>query len=86
MTPSFEEIRDWIVARVSHLTAVPPVEIDVQAPMTCYGLDSVAMIALASDLEKWLGLRLREIPFADNPTPESLALALAERVKDKTAG
>jgi acyl carrier protein len=86
MTPSVEEIRAWIVARISHLTAVPPAEVDVEAPLTRYGLDSVAMIALAADLEKWLGLRFRENPLADNPTTESLAHTLAEQVKKKTAG
>jgi 8-amino-7-oxononanoate synthase len=85
MTPSVEEIRTWIVERISHLTSVPPAEVDIRVPVTCYGLDSVTMIALAADLGQWLGLRLRDIPFTDNPTTEALAIALAEHVKKKTA-
>jgi acyl carrier protein len=86
MTPSAEEIRAWIVDRVSHLTAVPPAEVDVGAPFTSYGLDSVAMIALAADLEKWLGHRFRDNPLADHPTIEVLARALAEQIQKKTTG
>src|SRR5262249_14543725 len=37
MRASVEEIRAWIVARISHLTAVTPAEVDVQAPLTSYG-------------------------------------------------
>lgn len=86
ITPSVENIRAWIVARVSHLAAVPSAEVDVQAPLTRYGLDSVAMITLMADLEKWLGHRFSENPLADEPTIESLANSLAEQVQKKTAG
>ena len=42
MTPTATEIQDWIVARVSLLTETPPTAVDVRAPLTRYGLDSVA--------------------------------------------
>jgi acyl carrier protein len=80
MTPTAEEIRDWIVARVSALTEVPPEEIDVRAPLARHGLDSVTVIALAADLEKWLGYRFRENPLDAHPTIESLAQFLAAEV------
>ncbi|MFO0843085.1 MAG: acyl carrier protein [Gemmataceae bacterium] len=80
MTPSAEEIGDWIVARVSALTEAPPEEIDVRAPLTRHGLDSVAVIALAADLEKWLGYRFRSNPLDAHPTIEALARYLAAEV------
>jgi acyl carrier protein len=80
MTPSVEEIRAWLVARVSHLTAVPPAEVDVRVPLTRYGLDSVALIALAADLEQWLGCQFRENLLADQPAIESLARLVAEQI------
>jgi acyl carrier protein len=80
VTPSQQEIQDWIVARVSQLTEVPPEEVDVRAPLTRHGLDSVALVALASDLEKWLGYRFRENPLDTHPTIEALARFLAEQV------
>lgn len=80
MTPTADEIRDWIIARVSALTEVPPEEIDIGAPLTRHGLDSVAVIALAADLEKWLGYRFRENPLDAHPTIESLSRFLAAEV------
>jgi acyl carrier protein len=80
MTPTADEIQSWIVARVSDLTELPPGEVDVRAPLTSHGVDSVALIALASDLEKWLGYRFRENPLEAHPTIESLSRFLAERV------
>ena len=80
MTPSAEDIQAWIVARVSRLTNVPAVDIDATAPLTRHGLDSVALIALAADLEKWLGYRFHENPLDRHPTIESLARFLSEAV------
>ena len=73
MTPTADEIQAWIVARVSHLTNVPAGRGGRRAPLTRHGLDSVALIALAADLEKWLGYRFRENPLDAHPTIEALA-------------
>lgn len=80
MTRSVEEIQAWIVARVSALAGVAPEEIDVRAPLSRFGLDSVALIALAADLEKWLGYRFRGNPLEPYPTIEALSRFLAEQV------
>jgi acyl carrier protein len=79
MTRSAQEIQDWLVARVSSLTGVAPAEIDVSESLLRYGLDSVAVVALAADLEAWLGYRFRENPFEEHPTIASLAQFLAEQ-------
>jgi acyl carrier protein len=73
-----DEIRDWLVGRVSALTGVPLAEVDPAAPLTRHGLDSVAVIALAADLEAWLGYRFRENPLERHPTIEALAQFLAD--------
>lgn len=86
VAPSEDAIRDWIVARVGHLTGVPPGEVDVRAPLTRHGLDSVALIALAADLEKWLGYRFRHNPVDASTTIESLARLLAAEVGKKKSG
>jgi acyl carrier protein len=83
MTRSAEEIRAWIVGRVSELTEIPPEEIDAHQPILSYGLDSVALVRLASDLETWLGYRFRENPLESHPTIESLARFLAEETAQK---
>jgi len=83
MTRTAAEIEAWIVDRVATLTDLPPAEVDVRAPLTRHGLDSVGLVALATDLEKWLGYRFRENPLDAHPTIEALARFLAEQVSQK---
>jgi acyl carrier protein len=73
VTRTADEIRDWLVARVSLLTGVPPAEVDPAAPLTRHGLDSVALISLTAEFEKWLGYRFRENPLDRYPTIDALA-------------
>jgi acyl carrier protein len=80
MSPTPREIEEWIVARVSGLTGVPAAEVDPSAPLTRHGLDSVALITLAADLEKWLGYRFRENPLDRYPTIAALSAYLAEQL------
>jgi acyl carrier protein len=80
VTPTAEQIQDWIVARVAATTGMEPREIDPHEPFTRHGLDSVALVTLAAGLEKWLGYRFRSNPFEDHPTVASLSRFLAEQV------
>jgi len=77
---SAQEIEQWIVGRVSALTATSSREIDAHEPMLRYGLDSVAVVGLVADLEAWVGYRFRENPLEAHPTIASLAQFLAEQV------
>jgi acyl carrier protein len=80
MTRSAEEIQAWIVARISELTGLAPEEIDARQPLLRYGLDSAALVALAVDLEGWLGYRFRANPLSEHPTIAALAQFLAEEL------
>ena len=80
MSRSAQEIEQWIVGRVSALTATPPREIDPHESLLRYGLDSVAVVGLVADLEAWVGYRFRENPLEAHPTIASLAQFLAEQV------
>jgi acyl carrier protein len=79
MTPTAQQIQDWIVARVSTLTEIPLEDVDVNAPLARQGLDSVALVTFAFDLEKWLGYRFRSNPLNDHPTIAALSRFLAEQ-------
>jgi acyl carrier protein len=79
-TASEQQIQDWIVARVSALTDIPPEQVDPREPLIRHGLDSVAAITLTADLETWLGYRFRANPLEDHPTIEALSRFLAEQV------
>jgi acyl carrier protein len=77
MKRSAQEIQDWLVARLSRVTGMPPQGIDVRKPLLSYGLDSMAVLALTADLGKWLGYRFQEDPLDEYPTIEALAAFLA---------
>ena len=77
MSRSAQEIQDWMIGRLSRLTGVPAQEIAPAEPVRRYGLDSVALVSFASELEEWLGYRFRENPFDEHPTTASLAAFLA---------
>jgi acyl carrier protein len=80
MTPTAVQIQDWIVARIGRLTGMAVAEIDPNEEMFRYGLDSVAVVTMATDLEKWLGYRFQENPVEAHPTIAALSRFLAEQV------
>ena len=77
MSRSAREIQDGMIDRLSRLTGVSPREIDPCEPIARCGLDSVALVAFATDLEEWLGYRFRGNPLEEHPTVEALARFLA---------
>jgi acyl carrier protein len=77
-----QQIRNWMIDRLSRLTRVAPSEIDPREPIRRYGLDSVALVTFVTDLEKWLGYRFHGNPLDaldDYPILEALAAFLAEQ-------
>lgn len=79
MTRTAAEIQDWIISWVSRRAGMEPSAIDPRAPITRYGLDSLAMVRLIADVEAWLGYTLSGNPFADYPSIAELASFLAEQ-------
>ena len=73
-----DEIRDWIVQRMRPLL-LEGEPLDPDEPLIGYGLDSMQVVALAADLEDYLGLRFNENPLFDHPSVNALAKHLAER-------
>jgi acyl carrier protein len=80
MIRAVQEIQDWIVAHVSAATGAATKDIDVHQPFLRHGLDSVAVVALVADLERWLGYRFRENPLETHPTIAALAQYLAKQI------
>ncbi|CAN5502529.1 hypothetical protein BH10PLA2_BH10PLA2_16900 [soil metagenome] len=81
MNRSASEITAWLTERVSELVSLPVSEIDPNQPLLRLGLDSVGVVTLASDLEKWAGYRFKQNPLEEYPTIH----ALAEFVAKETA-
>ena len=77
MTRSVQEIQDWMIDRISRLTGHAAEQIDPGVPVLHHGLDSVAVVSFAADLEEWLGCKFRGNPFDEHATIEALAQFLA---------
>lgn len=69
-------VRDWLVARLARQLNLSPAQIDVDKPFASSGLDSLAMVQIAGDLERWLGRPLSPTMLYSAPTITSLAHAL----------
>jgi acyl carrier protein len=67
------QIRDWMVARIASALGVSPSEIDVNAPFTDHGLDSIAALQLTGALEEELQRPLSATLVFDHPTIATLA-------------
>ncbi len=69
---SVEELETWLVARISARLRVRPEELAKDVPITSFGLDSLAAVELAHDLEH-LGAVLRMDELLQGPTVAALA-------------
>jgi acyl transferase domain-containing protein/acyl carrier protein len=69
-------IEAWLVEQVAHHTGLDPQRIDIQQPLTEYGLDSIVAVELTADLEEWLGCSVPETLIWDNPTIRAIARAV----------
>lgn len=54
VSKSEEEILDWLVNKLAALNSLEPEQIDTSKSFSYYGLDSVAAVGLAGELEEWL--------------------------------
>jgi acyl transferase domain-containing protein/acyl-CoA synthetase (AMP-forming)/AMP-acid ligase II/acyl carrier protein len=74
---SREAVRDWLIAHLARAAAVPVGRVDPDEPFSRYGLDSLASVSLAEELQQWLG---RPVPAGvayDYPNINALATALS---------
>ena len=72
-----QEIQDWLSFNLSSRLGIPAADFDVRQPFTTLGLDSVQMVSLIGDLEKWLGRSLAPTMAWDYPTTLLLARHLS---------
>ena len=71
------EIQEWMVAKLSTLLKMKASDINVKTPITRYGVDSVRLVEVAADLEKWLERKVDDEVLQDHPDIQSLAKHLA---------
>jgi len=75
--PTRGEIAAWLAAKVAGPLGLRPEEIDPREPLAGYGLGSIQAVALAGELEDWLGRPLPPTLAYEYPTIEELSRHLA---------
>ena len=73
-----EAIQVWLVNQLADVLSLDPSTVDVQQPLTRYGLDSIDAVTLVGDLEDWLDLELPSTLLWDYPTIEKAASYMVE--------
>jgi thioester reductase-like protein len=73
----------WLKAKVAECLNVPAREIDVSAPLTRYGMDSLAAVEITTAIAVALGCKVPESLLWDRPSVESLEHYMAA-VRDGT--
>lgn len=72
------EAEEWITSYLADLLDIPPAEVDKTIPFDQLGLDSAATVSFASDLGRWLGVRLDSRVLFEFDTVQAVARHLRE--------
>ena len=83
---SMERIENWLVTQVADLLALEPAEINVEEPLSVYGLSSLTGVMLSGDVEDWLRIKVEPTVAWEYPTIRTLAAYLAQEVRAASAG
>jgi acyl carrier protein len=77
MNERAERIHDWLLAYLAQVVESPVEDIGIDVPFARYGLDSVGMTMMASELMDFLEQEIELDTFFEYPTVESLSHHLA---------
>ena len=77
------DIVDWLVLQLADHVGLDPSEIDIHKPCAEYGLDSIAGISIAGDLEVWLDLQLSPTLLWDYPSIDRVSQYLMTALEDE---
>ena len=79
--PEYQELVDWLSAKVAGQLNVAPDTIDIDTPLADYGIDSAASLTLCADLEFEKGIPVETTIVWDYATIDAIAAYLVtERV------
>lgn len=83
--PTLGRVRRWLVSRVSLATGLDASDVDHKMPLGQFGLDSLAAVSIANEIEHLLNLKLAPTLIWDHPCIEDLAVYLVEQLRRKDA-
>ena len=81
-----QELRAWLVSKISEITGLKPHEIGLQEPFDAYGLVSKDAIMLSGELENLLCRRLSPTLLYDHPSVGALVQHLTAQSDDSEPG
>ena len=76
--PTEETIQTWLVDKLAAVRKLDPGEVEVHQPFSRYGIDSLAAVQVAGELQDWLGRQLSPTLIYDYPTIGALARHLVQ--------
>lgn len=76
---SAEEVETWLCAQLAQKLGIDVSDIDVEKPITHYGIDSVATVELMHALETGLGVSIPFTSFYRNPNIREIARETADQ-------
>ncbi|WP_327004450.1 acyl carrier protein [Dactylosporangium sp. NBC_01737] len=76
--PQLDDIRTWVLSRVAYYIERTPAEIDPDAKLVGYGLDSVYALSLCGDIEDEYALVVDPTLAWDHPTVNAIATCLLD--------
>src|SRR5581483_10077970 len=80
---SADEIRAWLVARLARQLATTPERVNTDVSFADFGLDSLGLVTIAGELEKWLQRPVSPTLLYEAPTISLLAAALARAPEEQ---
>ena len=84
--PKSAEIAAWLSGKMAAHLGIPPARVDHRATFASFGLGSLQAVALAGELETWLGRALAPTLAYEYPTIEALAAHLSGETSLVAAG
>jgi acyl carrier protein len=76
-----DRLRDWVLGRVAYYIEATAADIDPDAKLVGYGLDSVYALTLCGDIEDEYGLVVDPTLAWDYPTVNAIVGYLAEQLR-----
>jgi len=80
---SVEDLCNTLVQMLTQELRLPADSVLIDKPLTQYGLDSIAALTIAGDLEDMLGIELPSTLLWDCPTIDHLARYLSDVLQER---
>lgn len=77
---SEQQVREWCVDYVARVLHLPAAQVDPNAELDRFGLDSAVTTAMIIDMEDWLGIEIPPALLFEQTTLVGIASAVSKRL------